>query len=296
MDQTVAIVASAGARVLHDIDALWLAGAGLPPLRFGLAHSAAEATRLAERARRAGDRRIVAVGGDGTVNAVLQALEGDAELGIVAAGTGNDLARQLGLCDLATTEALALAIDHPAVPFDVGRCNDRRFANLVTVGPASAITTETPRELKSLLGAAAYMVHGITRLPTVEPFRAEVRGPGFSWSGHLLAAYVGNGGQAGGGFSLCPEARADDGLLDLALVPAEPLENLFDAVLAGRVGDESVVRHRGTAFEIETERPIPGSVDGERVDAARFRFAIEPRGLGLVVVPTSTPLLDGGPS
>lgn len=291
----VAVIASIGATGLADLDVRTLAEAPVPATWWRVAETPEQATAHAARALELGMRRVVAVGGDGTVQAITEAVpedRSDVELGVVPMGTANDLADQLGLCGRPLAEALRLALLADAAPMDLGTCDDRRFANLVTLGPGSRMTIDTPRALKDVLGAAAYLLHGITHLSDVRPFAATVRVDGRTIEDEFLGVYVCNGGQAGGGFAIAPDARIDDGMLDLVLVPAQPLLNFANVALTGSVeqtrqdGLVEVVRTRGPV-EIVGEQPIPASLDGEPLQADRFRFGVRHHALRIVADPSA---------
>ena len=264
-----------------------------------------EAGDAARFAREAADtaRIVVAVGGDGTVSEVAAGLagRGGAALGVVPLGTANDFAASAGLPLDDVDLALDLAVSECApVAVDLIRCNGKPFLNLATGGPGTRITAETPQGLKRALGGLSYAVAGAvagaTKPGAFEAQRGTVRGPDFEWSGAFLALVVGNGRQAGGGVVLLPDARIDDGLLDLRLVPdgsgAGAL--LLESLLRGReaVLDEASRAYRAPWVEVETYEPLHVNLDGEPVEGTRFRFEVDPGALN-IVLPAGCPLLGG---
>ena len=246
-----------------------------------------------------GIERIVAGGGDGTLNLVLNALmhlpaEERPEMAIFPVGTANDFARSAGISpDL--VEALILAIDGRASPVDIGRVNDRFFLNVATGGFGAQVTTETPPELKNLLGGAAYALTGFLKLFDFIPMRGTMNIGELSFEGSTFATAVCNGRQAGGGMLLAPDALIDDALLDIVLytldnlpVPATlappssplgwllPFKKIFRASEVEFIPEESGLRRI--------------NLDGEPYEANRFLFGIHPGSLRLVL-PQNTPLL-----
>jgi diacylglycerol kinase family enzyme len=91
---------------------------------------------------------------------------------------------------------------------------------MATGGFGSQVTANTSEDLKKVLGGAAYLFTGLSRFSELHAAYGELQGPDFHWRGELLALGIGNGRQAGGGHVLCPQALADDGLLDISILPA----------------------------------------------------------------------------
>jgi lipid kinase YegS len=260
-----------------------------------------DATRFARQAAEAGFGVVVAGGGDGTVNEVVGGLVGGAEeaaslpsLGVMPLGTGNDLARACGI-PLEPLAALRLALTGSAAEVDVGRANGRCFLNVATGGFGTQVTVATPEELKKLLGRVAYLLTGLTRFTSIRPARGRLSGPGLAWAGEFLLLAAGNGRQAGGGVPLCPEARLNDGLLDVRVFPQPPAEEV-PAALAALMREgldalrRTLVAARVPWLEIEAEEPLQINLDGEPLADARFRFEVLPRRLRMKL-PPGCPLL-----
>jgi len=259
------------------------------------------ATRFASEAARAGYETVVAGGGDGTVNEVVEGLiEGNAEarslprLAVLPLGTANDLARACGI-PLDPFEAMRLAASGPTAIVDVGQANGRRFINLATGGFGTQVTVATPAELKKVLGGAAYLLTGLRHFSNIKPEHGWLSGPGFAWEGSFLVLAVGNGRQAGGGHRLCPDALLDDGLLDVRVLPKLPREELPEALRSLlRDGLDGVRRElvgaRLPLLEIETDEPLQINLDGEPLTDTRFRFEVLPRRLRMKL-PAGCPLL-----
>ncbi|WP_152224586.1 lipid kinase YegS [Pseudomonas sp. SCB32] len=252
-----------------------------------------DARRLVEEALAAGYTTLVAGGGDGTVRDVAEALvqcEGTASLAILPLGTANDFARAAGV-PLEPAAALAL-LEVPPRPVDIGEMGDHLFLNMATGGFGSKVTANTPEELKKLLGGAAYLLTGLTRFSEVHTARGRFRGPGFNWEGEFLALGIGNGRQAGGGHALCPEARVDDGLLDVSILPAP--QDMVDALGAllgsGLGGQELFVRARLPWLELDAAEGLDVNLDGEPLEGRHLRFAVRPSALSMHL-PEESPLL-----
>lgn len=247
-------------------------------------------------------RVVVAGGGDGTVREVAGGLAGrnGAALAILPLGTANDFATAAGVPLDDIEAALNLALTGTGVPADVVRVGEHVFVNVATGGPVTRITVETPDGLKRVLGGLSYAVAGAVatavRPGSLEPQHARIRGPDFSWEGSLLAVAVGNGSQAGGGLALCPNARIDDGLLEVRVIPEGSGAGamLLEALIRGRdaVLEEGSFAHRVPWVELETDEPLPVNLDGEPVMDRSFRFEADPGALR-IVLPENSALLRG---
>jgi lipid kinase YegS len=259
---------------------------------------AGDSALLAAEAATEGIDIVIAGGGDGTVNEVVNGLvqvEGHASaLGVIPLGTANDFARSAGI-PLQLEAALRVAVETEAVTVDVGRSGDRAFINVATGGFGTEVTVNTNPKLKRLLGGAAYFITGLGRFSELEPVQVRLRGPDLEWEGKLLVLAVGNARQAGGGHVLCPEAVLDDGLLDVGVLPDVPEDQQSEAISAlMRKGMQAVkdaaLYWRVPWFEIEAPKGIYINLDGEPTHATHHRFEIDAGRLKLHL-PESTPLL-----
>ncbi|MBE2210315.1 MAG: lipid kinase YegS [Xanthomonadaceae bacterium] len=280
--------------------------AGLP-LTVRVTWESGDAGRCVREAADAGATTVIAGGGDGTLNEianVLAGLDGDdlPALGLLPLGSANDFARGAGI-PLTPDGALALVQSEPARPIDLLRVSDdqetRWCANLATGGFGTQVTVETHPELKKKLGGLAYVLTGLTRLGQAEPLTARFRGEGFDWQGAFIALGIGNGRQAGGGQVLCPKAVVDDGLIDLTIVPDEPGDDsdlfslLATALSAGRAAalEQIGVCARMPWLEITAAQPFTLNLDGEPMQASRFRIEAVPARLRMHL-PSISPLLS----
>lgn len=251
---------------------------------------AGDAQRLVGEALAAGYERIVAGGGDGTLRDVAEAmgLAGtDASLALLPLGTANDFARAAGV-PLEPAAALAL-LERPARAVDLGQVGEQLFLNMATGGFGSQVTANTSEDLKKVLGGAAYLFTGLSRFSELQPAEVELQGEDFHWQGQLLALGIGNGRQAGGGQVLCPDAVADDGLLDIAILPAP--QDVVGALRDLLAGDGLFVRARLPWVEIKSSQGLDINLDGEPLQASSLRFAALPGALR-VHLPADSPLLS----
>ncbi|WP_273828199.1 lipid kinase YegS [Pseudomonas sp. SBT1-2] len=262
-------------------------------LAVRLTWEAGDALRLVDEALAGGYTRLIAGGGDGTLRDIAEAMAAqanDASLVLLPLGTANDFARAAGV-SLLPHEALSL-LDVPARTIDLGEVGGQVFLNMATGGFGSQVTANTSEDLKKILGGAAYLFTGLSRFNELHAAYGELQGPDFHWRGELLALGIGNGRQAGGGHLLCPEAMADDGLLDVSILPApQELVGTLKDLLAGGWGiDNLFVRTRLPWVEIKVSEGLDINLDGEPLQGENLRFRALPGALR-VHLPEDSPLL-----
>jgi diacylglycerol kinase (ATP) len=187
------------------------------------ATSGAEAERQAAAAVARGTRAVVAVGGDGTVHAVLQAVAGTSTpLAAVPAGTGNDLVLALGVPRDPLAAAHAAAEDLKAGTtraVDAGRTGDRWWATVLCCGFDSAVTDRANR-LRWPRGRRRYDVAVLAELARLRPRDLTLVLDGESQTLPITMVAIGNTAWYGGGMNICPGADPADGLFDVTVVGA----------------------------------------------------------------------------
>ncbi len=192
------------------------------------ATTGAEAEQLAGAAVAAGVRAVVAVGGDGTVHAALQAVAGTrTPLALVPTGTGNDLVRALGGPTDPVAAARAAAADLAAGSFrtvDAGRTGDRWWATVLCCGFDSAVSDRANR-MRWPRGRRRYDVAVLAELVRLRPRQLTLVLDGVSQTLSITSIAVGNTAWYGGGLKVCPGADPTDGLFDITVVgPTTRLE------------------------------------------------------------------------
>ena len=259
--------------VRHLVD--WVREKG-HKVRVRVTWESGDAEALAREAVAAGPDVIVAVGGDGTVNEVVNGLDGsDVAFGIIPIGTANDFARQTGI-PLDVDHAMDVVLRREARRIDTAMLNGRRFLNVSSGGVGAEATAETPPDAKESLGMLAYAITGVRKLVDLAPRRARFSADGLDLDTEFLLFAVGNGRTTGGGTTITPRASVTDGLLDVCIVEAMPRAEFAKLVLRVRhgdhVGNEGVHYLQVPSIDISSAEPISVNVDGEPSDARRLAY------------------------
>lgn len=258
------------------------------------------ATQLAREALRSGFTRVVAVGGDGTVNEVAQVLRHTtATLALVPCGSGNGLARHLGLpaSPLAALELVAAGGQVALV--DTGTANLRPFFNVMGFGLDASVSQRFNRLTRR--GLPAYVRAALAAFRGCKPEACRITTPEGRKALETMMVSIANSEQFGNGARVAPGARIDDGLLDLVAV--EPVGLAGACLLGARLFlgtfDRSprVRRWSGARFIVERAAPDIIHTDGEPCPAeATVEIKAHPRSLRVLVPAGSTAAEPAGPS
>lgn len=186
-------------------------------------------------------------------------------------------------------------IEQPALPIDVGCCGERYFINVATGGFGAEITAATDPALKETLGSAAYLLTGLSHLSRIHAQQARFNTNKWVWEGCFLAMAIGNGRYAGGGVDVCPEAKIDDGLLNVTIIPEVPEGDIASALehfmRDGTVGKQIPrVERSCTRLHIQPSQLLHINLDGEPMQVRDVEFTLLPTALRCHL-PQDCPLL-----
>jgi YegS/Rv2252/BmrU family lipid kinase len=241
-----------------------------------LTAEAGEATAFASEAAARGVDVVAAAGGDGTVNEVVNGLDGyDVPLGVIPLGTANDFARQVGIPPDAD-HAMDVILQRKPRRFDTASLNGRRFLNVSTGGIGAEATAETPASAKDTLGPMSYAISGMRKLAEFKPYAGKFTSEDFNFEGEFLMFAVGLMRSTGGGTMVTPLASASDGLLDLCIVEAMSRREFATTALKVKRGEH--VGHPGVHYKqlravtIEGPEELSVNVDGENSRGNRFTY------------------------
>jgi diacylglycerol kinase family enzyme len=244
----------------------------------------------AQQALEDGADLILACGGDGTVRAVAEgAVSRNVPIGIIPAGTGNLLARNLEI-PLDVKEAVDVALSGERRTLDAGEIEGEIFAVMAGAGVDAVIMDETSSEAKDRLGSLAYIVEGAKHVFD-EPIEATVSIGGVTLSsGAWATILVGNLGRLQGGIDLFPDSEPGDGRLNLiGLAANSALEALAAGVAAAtRSHSDRLLRASATEFTLDFSKPVRYELDGEaRNPVDRLDIGVRPGAL-VVMAPRAT--------
>lgn len=255
-----------------------------------LTRSAGDAKVLAARGVRQGFRTIVAAGGDGTVNEVLNGIGGsDVTLGILPVGTMNVFALELGIPGNNLKHAWSVIERGETREIDLPMANDEYFVQLAGVGLDAEVVRQTTPNFKKALGPVSYVIslaHVAARKP---PTVVVTDADGRRLEGNFVL--VGNGRHYGGPLELFRDAALDDGLLDVVVFKNQSHWDLLryvQAILFGNHRELPDVEYFQTSrVHVAAEGEVPVELDGELAGVAPFTFGFSPRKLRVLA-----PLVD----
>jgi YegS/Rv2252/BmrU family lipid kinase len=243
---------------------------------------------LAEAARDAVDRLLVVVGGDGTMNEVVNGAAGtSAEVAVLPNGTGQDFGRTHAI-PTGFDDAVRVALDGETRIVDVGRVTlgveTRYFANVGSAGMSGSVARRA-NSMSKRLGGRATFFYALTREFLAwknTDVTARVDG-GEEIRGAMHDVIVAIGRWHGGGMKLAPDASQDDGLFDVVLIgDVNKLDFLTTAprLYTGKYLSHPKVDHlRTPTIEIDAAEPLPVEVDGEPIGMTPARFEVVPAAL-----------------
>ena len=243
-----------------------------------------EVTRAAaERAAETGLDRLIVIGGDGTLHQAIQFAAGrPLAVGVVPAGSGNDLARAVGL-DTSPDAAIDRALERSEA-IDLLRIGDRFGVTVATLGFSVAVN-ERAEALRWPRGPAKYTAATVRELANLRRYRLtlDLDGRRLEVSANLVA--LANTSIFGGGMMIAPGARPDDGCLDVVVIgPATrtAMLRLLPGVRTGRhVRHPAVGIHRAARVVIESDQPHEVWADGERLGSTPTAVELVPATLHL---------------
>ena len=254
---------------------------------FARSKSSEDLREQAERGAREGYRHVSALGGDGAFHHLVEAIQGtEAVAGFFPAGNGNDIAADLGIPANPLDAAEAFLKSAPrAIDLIHARFSDGRVAHYIGAGGmgldaeaahlANTKFKRLPGVTRYLAGALWEFFHGGTI-----GLHAEI--DGVAWDGRALFVAVANSTRYGSGIRIAPDARMDDGWIDVALVQGVRLTRLVEAIpiilTSGDLrGFPEVRRYRCKRIVLQTERPAKVHGDGELLGETPVELTVLPK-------------------
>jgi YegS/Rv2252/BmrU family lipid kinase len=234
----------------------------------------------------------VIVGGDGSVNEVVNGIAGrDVDLAVIARGTGWDFVRTYAI-PRKIDDAVRVALGGTVRTIDAGRVTYRSwsgaesvstFANIASAGMSGAIAQRANETTKALGGKASYLWATFAVFARWQAGEVAVTVDGQTRSARMHDVVVANGRYFGGGMMMCPEAEPDDGLFDVLtigdLTKRDLLLTLPKTYRGRHLPHPKAELLRGAVVTVEAETPLPIELDGEQPGTTPARFELVPAAL-----------------
>jgi len=236
---------------------------------------------------------VMAVGGDGTVNEVVNGLmdgHHQTPLAILPAGTVNDFAHALRL-PRDTQSFCAMIRRFQTIPVDVGQAGERFFLNVAAGGMLTDVAYKVPSEAKTVLGKMAYLISGAMDLQVQKfrPIHLRLESDERTFEEEVLLFIISNSSSVGGFRVLAPQASVNDGRLDVLVIHKQNLFELMP-VLIQMVNGDHISNNRISYFQTSRitiscldQCPIPLDLDGEQGQNLPVTFDVRPSALRLIV-------------
>jgi diacylglycerol kinase (ATP) len=287
------VILNPSAGNVRDLDEVVARLAQFPKTEIRLTNKPGSAARFAKTALRKGRELIIAAGGDGTLNEVINGIGeeiGDACVGLIPLGTGNDFARTIGVPpDMEAAIDLIRAGETQEVDLVRVTSDEVRYFVNVSAGGFSGLVNEklTP-EMKKSWGPLAYLRSAAAALPELRAYRTTLAFDNAeSMMMDLYNVIVANGRYVAGGMLIAPDASIDDGLLDVVLIPKRSAAELAlvaaQIALGAHLSNDAIVFRRASRLTVNSKPGMWFNVDGELVGNEPARFEILPRALRFMV-------------
>jgi diacylglycerol kinase (ATP) len=293
MPNHVVVIANPAARLVGDTVPVAELGRHLREahLEFEvcLTERAGDGERMAREAVAAGAQRVVAAGGDGTINEVLQGLaQTETELAIVPLGTGNVIARSIGMVEGDLRASCRVAAGEFVKCIDLGLMDGRYFAATAGAGLDAQVAINLDPWWKQRIGKVAFVAEFLRSAIIQDPhtFRLEVDGQKIE--GPMWGVLITNTNEYTWRVRPVPDPREDDGLLDVVLIHRHGFLDLMDLAARLFVSGETAAGHatasvlRVRHMTIEAAPPVPWQVEGDAHGLTPVAVEVVPKALKLV--------------
>jgi diacylglycerol kinase (ATP) len=258
-----------------------------------------DATLAAADAVERGFDVIIAAGGDGTLNEVINGMAEKSHrplLGILPLGTTNDFARALSI-PRRWEAACDIIIDQYARPIDVGKVNQRYFINIAGGGSMTELTYEVPSKMKTMIGQLAYYMKGLEKLPRLRPIEVYIKSPEMDLHEQVMLFIIANSNSVGGFEKLAPEASLDDGLFDVFILKKCNLVEFIrvaTAALRGEhINDPNMIYFRTSNIQVTSPDYVQINLDGEFGGTLPCMFSMLPSHINIIVDQTGNSTYKG---
>lgn len=289
---SICVILNPSAGSVTDLDDVVARIARLGGAEIRLTNKPGAAVRFARAAIARGCEIIVAAGGDGTLNEVVNGIGenlGGACVGLIPLGTGNDFARTIGV-PADVEAAIDLILDGNQRAVDLVRVTSdevRYFVNVSAGGFSGLVDEKLTPEMKKTWGPLAYLRGAAAALADLRAYETTLAFDNTeSLRIELYNVVVANGRYIAGGTLIAPDASIDDGLLDVVLIPKRSAGELAlvaaQIALGAHLSNDAIVFRRAAKLTVNSKPGMWFNVDGELVGNEPARFEIVPRGLRFI--------------
>ena len=250
-----------------------LEGFGYESSAFQTTPEKNSARNEAERAAKAGFDLVIAAGGDGTINEVVNGiapLKHRPKMAIIPTGTTNDFARALKIPRGNPVAAAKVIGKNQMVKMDIGRArNDTYFINIAAAGSLTELTYSVPSQLKTTVGYLAYLAKGAELLPQVSKVPVKITHDEGVFDGEASMIFAAITNSVGGFEQIAPDAKLDDGLFTLIIVKTANLLHLLSLIrllLSGKhIYDKRIeyIKTSKIVIEPQSDKRMMINLDGE---------------------------------
>ena len=228
-----------------------------------------DGTTSARLAVQRGYDLVIAAGGDGTINEVINGMAEQPNrptFAIIPMGTTNDFARAINMPRDIEKVCDVICAGHQ-VPLDIGKVNHQYFINIAGGGKLTELTYDVPSKLKTMIGQLAYYIKGIEMLPSIRPTQVRIEYDGKLLEEEIMLFLVTNTNSVGGFEKLAPEASYNDGMFDLLVLKKANLAEFIRlarlALKGEHINDPKVMYTKAAHVKVETEEKMQLNLDGE---------------------------------
>ncbi|MEO5720146.1 MAG: diacylglycerol kinase family protein [Chthoniobacterales bacterium] len=295
MSHKAIIICNPGAGSVDDRDEVRAQLQQYPGAEIVFTEGSGDATRVAREAVAKGCEVVIAAGGDGTLNEVLNGIAESVDrvqVGLIPLGTGNDFAKMLDLPKTVEECIEVLRAGHVR-PTDLVRVTAdavRYFVNVSAGGFSGTVNEKLTPEIKQSWGPLAYLRSAAEALPELRAYCTEITlDETTTLALDLYNVVIANGRFVAGGTLIAPEASIDDGLLDIILVPKNPATDL--ALVAAQIAvgkhlkSDGVVFRRAAKVAVKSDPGMWFNVDGELIGNEPAVFEVMPLALQFLAGP-----------
>ncbi|MDF2984634.1 MAG: diacylglycerol kinase catalytic region [Eubacterium sp.] len=247
------------------------------------------ATEIAKAHSGSGECRVYSIGGDGTVNEIVNGIAGTSSaLGVIPTGSGNDFIRSLH-SETNVKDVIAGTINGIERKIDLAKVNDKYFINISSIGFDANVVFNANlfKKKPGITGSMAYLLSIIYTVfkHKICKIRVDIDGNIIDMDALLVA--VANGKFYGGGIMPAPDASLDDGLLDICLVSEVSrlkILHLFPKYIKGQHGVlKEVSFFKGREIRIQSDEDVCLNIDGEIIEAKTIDFQIIQAGIKIIM-------------